>query len=689
MKSRIARSLPAALCAAVAGVGLVPVLALAATTAVDCAGSPTTALQAAIAAATADDTLEISGICIGNFVVDRNLTLVGVTNGATLNGNSTGTTVRIYGGVVATIDSLTITGGLYNGCGHGGGIFSEGAINVSNSTIVGNSTANEPGGCYATGGGIYSYGPVTITNSTVTGNSTGIGSGAGGVAVNLGSATLTVTNSTIEGNTNGLIIYNQCSFPLPCTNVHLLNTIVADNGTDCQLGPPGSGSVNGIDGGYNISSDASCGFSGTSLASTPTLLGSLADNGGPTQTMEILAGSPAFDKVPSGTNGCGSTIVADQRGVPRPQGRGCDIGAFEVDLTPDTSIGLSPPDPSNSSSAWFTYSSSRSGSTFSCQLDGGGFAACSAAGKSYAALADGRHTFEVAAANGAYADPTPATFIWTVDTTAPIATIDSGPSGTVSSTSADFTFSAGESPVTFRCSLDGAPYVVCTSPWNIPGPLADGVHSFSVRATDQAGNKGDPTLWIWMVKKPVTRTFRSVGTLDGSILESSESSGVGGTVSATLPTFCVGDDAANRQWVGILHFDTSSLPDTAVVTAATLRIRREKLTGTNPFTTHGGLLADARTRFFGATASLAAADFQAPASKIAVASFGGTGVDGWHSAAVTSAGLPVISRSRTTQFRMRFSKGDNNDRGKDCLGFSSGNASAPLRPQLIIRYTMP
>jgi hypothetical protein len=46
-----------------------------------------------------------------------------------------------------------------------------------------------------------------------------------------------------------------------------------------------------------------------------------------------LSGSPAIDQIPAGENGCGDTIVADQRGVARPQGSACDIGAYEASET--------------------------------------------------------------------------------------------------------------------------------------------------------------------------------------------------------------------------------------------------------------------------------------------------------------------------------------------------------------------
>jgi large repetitive protein len=69
-----------------------------------------------------------------------------------------------------------------------------------------------------------------------------------------------------------------------------------------------------------------------------------------------------------------------------------------------------------------------------------------------------------------------------VDTVAPVATIDDGPSGLVSSSSATFFFSAAEA-ATFQCSLDGAAYSACTGSRSYSA-LADGPHTFRVYAND-------------------------------------------------------------------------------------------------------------------------------------------------------------------------------------------------------------
>lgn len=82
---------------------------------------------------------------------------------------------------------------------------------------------------------------------------------------------------------------------------------------------------------------------------------------------------------------------------------------------------------------------------------------------------------------------------WTFTTVAtpPNTTIGSGPTGTVASGSASFSFSSSKAGSTFQCSLDAGAYGACTSPKNYTD-LPDGQHTFSVRATDAAGNT-DPT----------------------------------------------------------------------------------------------------------------------------------------------------------------------------------------------------
>jgi hypothetical protein len=182
-----------------------------------------------------------------------------------------------------------------------------------------------------------------------------------------------------------------------------------------------------------------------------------------------------------------------------------------------------------------------------------------------------------------------------------------------------------------------------------------------------------------------TLTVQSVGTYDGWVLESTETSGVGGTRNSTATTFNLGDDASDKQYVGILHFDTSGLPDTAVITSATLKIRKYLPIGTDPFTILGDLLVDMRKPYFGAV-ELAIQDFQANAGRIAVATFGAP-VNNWYSALLNSSGRSYINLTGTTQFRLRFTTDDNNNGSADYLRFYSGDhGTVSVWPTLVIEY---
>ena len=170
--------------------------------------------------------------------------------------------------------------------------------------------------------------------------------------------------------------------------------------------------------------------------------------------------------------------------------------SFKIDQTPpETQIDSGPSGQTNNASPSFAFSS-EPGASFECKLDSGSYAACSSP-KSYSSLAGGSHTFSVRATDQAgNTDPSPASRSFTVDTTPPETTIDSGPSGTTNDPTPTFAFSSSESS-SFECKLDSGSYAACSSPITT-AHLADGSHSLSVRATDFSGNT-DAT--------PATRTF--------------------------------------------------------------------------------------------------------------------------------------------------------------------------------------
>ena len=216
-------------------------------------------------------------------------------------------------GATVTVSNSTFSDNDTNSTG--GGIFNYyGSLHVNNSTFSGNHAT-------APGGGIRNNGTMTVSNSTFSGNSAGY---AGGGICNwgpLGAGTaLIVTNSTLSDNRSveGGGIYNGFDNTLT-----LENSIVANSsmGGNC-LGP--------ITGAENLSyPDASC--PGTNA---DPMLGALQDNGGPTFTMEPDLASPAINT--GNDTICQTDPVSghDQRGVIRPVGPHCDIGAVEVNYLP-------------------------------------------------------------------------------------------------------------------------------------------------------------------------------------------------------------------------------------------------------------------------------------------------------------------------------------------------------------------
>lgn len=278
------------------------------------------------------------------------------SNSATYGG---GGIFNDYSGALTVIDSTIDSNSAFDG----GGIGNLGTMTVNNSTIASNSVTdgggglfNYPGGALTVtnstiasnsadglGGGIYNDGidgsPVTLTvaNSTLASNS----AGAGGGGIANASGTLTLTDSTLASNSayeGGGIWDDYFDAGLPRGWVD--NTIIAGNTSAGGNAPDAYGSFNSL--GNNLLGAIFSSFgllTGTDLAGTPDSpldpkLGPLADNGGPTRTMALLAGSPAID---AGNNALAvdpttnQPLTYDQRGAGflRVLGSAVDIGSSE------------------------------------------------------------------------------------------------------------------------------------------------------------------------------------------------------------------------------------------------------------------------------------------------------------------------------------------------------------------------
>jgi hypothetical protein len=286
---------------------------------------------------------------------------------------------------------------------------------------------------------------------------------------------------------------------------------------------------------------------GATVRGTITLTATAADDVGVGKVEWLIGGVVLAGKAVSPysfdwASGASGPVTITARAVDAARNTAMSTVTVTVDNTPpDTTLTATPPgiSPEN---VTFEFAASEAGATFQCSLDGAAFAAC-VSPKPYAGLAPGTHTMSVRAVDGiGNVDATPASYTWTVvDTTSPETTITDGPSGTVSSTAASFSFTATE-PATFACSIDGAAYSACTSP-QAYGPLAAGTHTFAVRATDTAGNTDpSPATRTWTVSLapandlfanavPIASSTGSVtGTNVGATREAGEPShaGVGG-----------------------------------------------------------------------------------------------------------------------------------------------------------------
>jgi hypothetical protein len=181
-------------------------------------------------------------------------------------------------------------------------------------------------------------------------------------------------------------------------------------------------------------------------------------------------------------------------------------------------------------------------------------------------------------------------------------------------------------------------------------------------------------------------TLLSQPVNDGWILESSETSNNGGTMNSTATTMRLGDNASDKQYRGILSFDLSAIPDNAVITSAVLKFKYASKTGTLPFGTHGNLFVDVRNGSFRNNPMLQLNDFAAPSSKDKILVYTQTMTNNWFTRSFNTADLTYLDDTDIVQFRLRFSKDDNNDMGADFLNIYSGDAGAANRPQLLIQY---
>lgn len=239
-----------------------------------------------------------------------------------VEGNSAGS----GGGVVSSLTTL-ITDSIVSGnssAGSGGGLMigGEHLTSIRNSTISNNSALRDGGGVWVSGGRIL------FENNTLVGNT----AASHGGAIYRSACNCEMNNNTMAGNSaldgGGIYFAGATDYPFYRGNLASSNSL----GGNC------GGTSSAESTGYNISDDSTCQFSSPSdQILAPGTAGldpfGLRDNGGPSAKIALLSNSPAIDAIPAAdcTNSSGEPVQTDQRGVARPSGPACDIGAFEFE----------------------------------------------------------------------------------------------------------------------------------------------------------------------------------------------------------------------------------------------------------------------------------------------------------------------------------------------------------------------
>jgi uncharacterized repeat protein (TIGR01451 family) len=245
----------------------------------------------------------------GSLGLERLSLVNGCADGAGSSSARDGGAIYVQGGVLVT-DEVTLRA---NRARRGGAIFSAGTVLVEESALHGNTATF--------GGALFASGTATLSNTTVSGN---FATSLGGAAFIESGATLGIEQSTLDANSSGQsnAIYSSTS------TVNLKNTILHNSRCD-QNGDLGPSIWNAS--GSNLDDGNTCAslFGANVAPNTNPRIAPLADNGGGTRTHALLPGSPAIDAAASCTKLGGAAVLRDQRGIARPQGAVCDIGAFE------------------------------------------------------------------------------------------------------------------------------------------------------------------------------------------------------------------------------------------------------------------------------------------------------------------------------------------------------------------------
>ena len=333
------------------------------------------------------------------------------------------------------------------------------------------------------------------------------------------------------------------------------------------------------------------------------------------------------------------------------------------------------------------------GISWSSNLDG---TIGSGAGFTTAALSVGNHTITASVTDAYGATDNAVITVNVAANTAPMVAITSPPNGSEANAgdSVTFTGSATDNEdgdltaaLAWSSDLDGA---LGTGGSFASSGLSVGTHTITATVGDSHGLAAQAQVLLTVNSAPVQVTFTSIAAEDGWVLESNENSSVGNKIASSstgTSALRAGDDRKDKQYRTILSFDTSSIPASAQIQSVTLRLRRGNLTGQNPHNTHGACKVDIATGGFSGSTALQSSDFEAAADAVGVTDLSNpTSNLDWSEGNLNAAGLAAVNTAGTTQFRVYFEIGDEDDRRNDYLGFYAGEEGGSSRPELVVTY---
>jgi len=440
----------------------------------------------------------------------------------TVNAPTTILDMKIQNGVEATngggilnastlnLERVWVFNNLANG--NGGGIWSEGPLWMQDTAVEGNS-ANPGGG---SGGGLYhsSTQNLSITDATFNENSAQFGGG-----MEIFSSNASLTNVTISGNTaqafGGLYNHGTCT---------VVNATIVDNtltGGGLTGGVYNFGSIQFLNTILANNTGNNCTNAGISWVSN----GYNIDSG--ISCQPFAAPGDQFNIVPF------HLLLANNGGYTQTH----EIPAGSPAIDKGTNAGCP--------------STDQRGKTRPSDGDGDGTATCDV----------GAYERVLLSSTTTITSDTPDPSLPGESVAVSVTVSGSGatPTGTVkitgASTNCNITLSGGSGS--------------CNVVWN-----SSGSKTIKAKYLGDANYKPSSDTEPHTVRTILTKTYKSAGANDGWILESTETSGTGGTMDKTANTFYLGDDGQDRQYRAILHFATSTLPDNAVLTSVELKIKK-------------------------------------------------------------------------------------------------------------------